>query len=57
MNKIQRDLLSACYNKKIKAKYENVRGYAYEFKKYDKMTMREIDEVVEKLKKLYAEKK
>lgn len=57
MNKTQRDLLAACYNKKIKANYENVRGYAYEFRKYDKMTMREIDEVVAKLKNLYAETK
>lgn len=52
MNKTQRDLLAACWNKKIEATYENVRGYAYNFKKYDNMRMSEIDEVVEKLKTL-----
>lgn len=52
MTKTQRDLLSACWNKKIAATYEAVRGYAYNFKKYDNLTMRDIDEVVAKLKTL-----
>lgn len=52
MNKIQRDLLAACYNKKIKATYDSVREYAYNFIKYDRLSIREIAEVVEKLKTL-----
>lgn len=52
MNKTQRNLLSACWNKKIDANYEEVSRYAYEFKKYNNMTIREINEVVEKLKTL-----
>lgn len=52
MDKTQRDLLAAGYNKNIQADYENVRGYAANFKKYDNMRMSEIDEVVRKLKTL-----
>ncbi len=52
MNKTQRDLLAACYNKGIKAEYENVEKYSHNFKKYDNMRMSEIDEVVNKLREL-----
>lgn len=52
MNKEQRDLLSAVYNKNINPDYMSVRGYAYNFNKYNKLTMRDIDEVVAKLKEL-----
>ena len=50
MNRIQKDLLKACVNKKVHPEYANVQGYASQFYKYDDMTMREIDEVVSKLK-------
>ena len=52
MNKIQRDLLAVCWNKKIEATYKKVERYAYNFKKYDNMRISEIDEVVVKLKAL-----
>lgn len=52
MNKTQSDLLKVCLIKGIKANYPKVREYAYNFRKYDNMTMREIDEVVKKLKEL-----
>lgn len=50
MTKIQRDLLRACWAKKIKPTYEHVEGYAKNFRKYDNLRMSEIDEVVAKLK-------
>ncbi len=56
MTKTQRDLLASCWNKKIKATYEKVQGYATNFKKYDNLRMSEIDEVVAKLKELQAQK-
>lgn len=52
MTKTQRDLLAACWNKKINPTYDAVRGYAYNFKKYDNMRMSEIDEVIDKLEAL-----
>jgi len=52
MNKTQRDLLSACWKRKIEPTYDSVRGYAYSFKKYDVLSIRQITEVVEKLKTL-----
>ncbi len=52
MNKNQRDLLAACYNKKMSADWNTVDNYARLFKKYDNMRLSEIDEVVEKLKTL-----
>lgn len=52
MNKTQRDLLAACYNKKIKAVFVNVDNYARNYKKYDTLRLSEIDEVVAKLKEL-----
>lgn len=52
MTKTQRDLLAACYNKHIKAEYSPVRSYAVNFRKYDILTMRDINEVVEKLKEI-----
>lgn len=52
MTKTQRDLLAACWNKKLMPTYDAVRGYAYNFKKYDNLRMSEIDEVVMKLQTL-----
>lgn len=56
MTKTQLDLLAACYNKQIEATYDKVRGYAYNFKKYNSMRMSEIDEVIDKLESLYKNK-
>lgn len=56
MTKTQRDLLAACWNKHIQPTYEKVEGYAYNFKKYDNLRMREIDEVVARLKALGVKK-
>lgn len=52
MDKTQRDLLAACWNKKMKAEYSIVQEYAARFKKYDNLRISQIDEVVEKLKEL-----
>ena len=53
MNKKQQDLLRACQDfKRENMTYARVRLYAAQWKKYDSMTLRDIDEVVEKLKTL-----
>lgn len=57
MNKIQRDLLAACYNKKMKADYDSIHEYSAKFKKYDNLRMNEIDEVVDKLNSLYQKER
>ncbi len=53
MNKLQRDLQRAAWSRNLDATYEAVQGYAYGFKKYNYMTMRQVDEVVFELAKLY----
>lgn len=50
VNKIQKDLFRACRNKKIPPNFADVRTYAYDFKKYDVLTLRQIDTVIELLK-------
>lgn len=53
MNKIQRDLQRAAWSKNLPATYDDIQSYARKFKKYDNMTMREIDTVVYELEALY----
>lgn len=57
MNKIQRDLMSACYRRKVLFTYADVQSYACNFKKYDNMRMSEIDEVVDKLSEIEKQEK
>lgn len=51
--KIQNDLIKACWNKRVAPDYDNVREYAYNFKKYDTLSIRDIQEVVTRLKEFY----
>ena len=53
MNKTQRDLLAACWNKRMAPDYNEIREYAYRYNKYNYLSMRDIDEVVRKLESLY----
>ncbi len=49
--KLKEDLVNVCLSMEIAPRYSEVREYAYKFKKYDKLTMRDIDEVVAIIKR------
>jgi hypothetical protein len=55
MEKLKTDLLNACFKRRIDTTFEDVRNYAYLYKKYDVLSMRDIDEVVYRLKKFHKE--
>lgn len=55
--KIQKDLLRACWNKRVAPDYDSVREYAYNFKKYNTLSIRDIQEVTESLKEVYETNK
>ena len=48
MNRKQKDLVKAC-KRNGRIHWTDVRGYAYNFKKYDDLTFRQIDAVVKEL--------
>ena len=44
LSKAQKDLLQVCKNKNLKT-WDDIRSYAYNYKKYDNLTLRDIDMV------------